>query len=165
MLIRSCLFTMALAALAAAPAHAQAPDGLFAIGYGGRGTTQGLEVSLGIRRNFGAFGLELLPLSGIVYSRTTNRYRDEVQANGNTACRDTRSGQLVTTDKCGPRVAYAAIVSGDVTVVEGVSLGLGARLARRSDAFLMLRIQVGATGGVHLKAGGDYVSLGASTGF
>ena len=165
MRIRYCLFAVALVALAAAPAHAQAQEGLFAIGYGGRGTTQGLEISLGLRRSFGAFNLELLPLSGIVYSRTTNRYRDEVQPNGNTACRDTRSGQLVVTEKCGPRVAYAAIVSGDVTVAEGVSLGLGARLARRSDAFAMLRIQVGANGGVHLKAGGDYVSLGASTGF
>lgn len=140
-------------------------EGIFSLGYASRGDIRGLELVLGVRKTLGPWSLEFSPLSGIIYTDKNSRYREELSNGAAPVCRDTSNGQQVATEQCRPEVNYAALLSGDYALTESLAVGVGVRLARHSDPYATLRLHVSARGAIHLRAGGRYLSLNASTAF
>jgi len=155
-----------ISALALAPLLAHA-DGLIAgVAYAERANTKGAEVELGYRKTFTNIGLNLIPLSGILYSKPDPRYRQETFSNGSTVCRDLSNGQFSDKDNCSKSgFDYGFIASLDYAVTPSIFLGGGVRVGKRTDAFATVRAQLNTSLTLQAKAGGDYLSIGASWGF
>ena len=162
MKLRSALAAMVIAT---SPVISFSEGGIGTLGYADRGGIKGAEIQLGYRKQFSAFGVNILPLTGIWYQKDDSRYREETFSNGNTVCRDRTNGQFADDEKCGASFSYAFIASTDYALSEAMAIGAGVRIGKDSDAFLSARIKVGQSLSLLVQGGGKYVSASLALGF
>lgn len=156
-----------LAAILGLVASSAKADGLIATAsYADRSGIQGTEIEFGYRKTISSFGINILPVTGILYPDPDSRYREETFSNGTTICRDTSTGQFANKEKCSDtNFSYAFSVSADYAISNSIFIGGGVRIGEKTNSFVMLRARVMGRISIHAKAGDKYSSMGLSFGF
>lgn len=136
------------------------------ISYAKRDQIEGAEIELGYHKTFSSFVVNILPLTGIIYSKTNSRYREETFSNGSKVCRDTSNGQFADKENCsGTGFDYGFIVKTDYDILDKFAIGAGVRLGNKSDVFLTLRSKLTQKMSLQVKGGENYVSAGLAFGY
>ena len=142
-------------------------DGLVVgVSYAKRADVKGVEMELGYRKVVSDFGVNILPLTGIMYSNSNSKYREETYSNGSTVCRDTSNGLFADKVTCNnSSFSYGFIASGDYALTDWLTCGAGVRIGKKPDPFLTLRGRVTRNMSFQFKAGGKYTAAGFTFGF
>jgi hypothetical protein len=160
-----------LFALSTQTAHAE--NWYTGIAFSKQGALRGLEAEAGYRKTWDNVGINFSPLNLFVYSKNGSRYSDRttfyeidsIQVSDRTRCYDTHSKQNVDYDLCRSTIRNSVVLSGDYKVSSVLYLGVGARIAKKSEGFAYAKIQLRDKVGLFIRAGKDYQSLGVTLDF